>query len=1002
MRSVVTVFIAMILCVGSSNLFAQQDTMPTSQGKDFWFCYLPNFHNDGMDSPTVRTRDSIYVFVVSKKPTTVTLTFTNEANQTRTITRNITDPTKVLTIGMSFYGYELRGLNTGGNIDFDGNQTGTIGAQSFHLTSTEIVSVYALNQARTTSDAFLVLPTEALSTDYMVMSYYADPVGNDNQTPSQFAVVAMHDSTVVNFSLTAPAYRNRAPKTVVLDSGEVFLLQSDISSNRYDFTGSRIRSNKPIAVFSGHQRVTLPFEGRESSVNTNEYLVSRDCLIEQVPPVRTWGRNALITPYPQPPNLSPLYKDKFRVLAAFDSTKIYIDSVYLTMLQSGQFYEGDLDKAMYLQSSRPTLVAQFKKTSNLRENGNSNIGDPFMMLIPPSEQFLKNYRCINAQSYDVRENEIRPSIVYEQQYITILTPTVSIPSVLLDSLPIPAAQFKPIGNSTYSFTTQLVRDGVHTVEADSNTGILVFGYGEANSYGYIGGMNFIRYDFNAPTLTSTLNCYKVEGTAYDTALADSQIEFTRVVPDSSENVNVVLPEIGLPVDSVRFSATLIDDTKDGYFVAEFRDVIGFITRKRFDIPGFTVKAVQGVDTILPVSQRFRVTTGTTKCTTVTLVNYGLFPQTITEAQFSGANPALTLQSTLPIVLQPKQSTTLQICFAPTTDGAFQDTLFLNKVCGLKTAVVVNAASGADRLPPQLTINAKPCATEFEVFAIDSGDFESGIQLFELVPALSYNVELSTQGKSESITGLVKVINPRLDAQYSVHVRDTIGHDTTYTQAIPGFTVSFVGIDSLQPVKQLASTVGYTVCDTVELYNYSQLYSKNYDDIYTQGNIRFSIPPTYRPITLAPGERKRFPVCYQWNQLPEPGTAFADTIRIWHNCLSLPLYLNVTLRQQDYNSTTECNVPIIGVTQYAQAATLLQVFPNPTFGSATARIAIPQTTTATLWLDDVLGNATQLANGNFSKGIYDVQVPLNGFQPGRYSMRLQTETDVVLFTLVLVP
>ncbi len=60
-------------------------------------------------------------------------------------------------------------------------------------------------------------------------------------------------------------------------------------NDRTDLTGTKINSSQPIAVFSGHQRATIP--------NPSD-LVSRDHLVEELPPIPTWGGSAFVTPYP--------------------------------------------------------------------------------------------------------------------------------------------------------------------------------------------------------------------------------------------------------------------------------------------------------------------------------------------------------------------------------------------------------------------------------------------------------------------------------------------------------------------------------------------------------------------------------------------------------------------------------------------------------------------------------------------------------------------------------
>ncbi|MBL7996994.1 MAG: IgGFc-binding protein [Candidatus Kapabacteria bacterium] len=587
-RLAATAFALLLFCCSLASSSAQE-TLPDSKGKDFWFCFIPNFHTNFLNDQNVQETDSLYVFVVAEKPCSISLRFSDYEGRTFRIDSVIRDPRQVLTIGMPFFLKELIGFNVGGPVNRDIAQNGKIARQSFHLTSTEEVTVYALNQAFTTSDAFLVLPTDANGTDYMVMSYNADLQINARDaspTPSQYAVVATEDNTEIRFQNTA----NIALDTLTyrtLNKGDVYLVQSLVNNEAAnDLTGSRITSTKPIAVFSGHQRATIPLQLRQA-------LVSRDVLIEQLPPINTWGRTALLTPYPLPADATPIGRDRYRVIAAFDSTRVFVNGAQVTMLMTGQRYEADLDNAKTVRSNNPILVAQFKKTSgDVPPRGvqsDYNLSDPFMMLIPPAEQFLKSYRFINAQAYERDEQNGRVNRVYQQQYLTVVAPTTSVPRILLDGTGIPAGRFTPIPSSVYSYATLPMTDGVHAIEADTGIGIYVFGYGPANSYGYIGGMSFKRYDF--PQITARIACATGRGVVYDTTLKDSRIIRVEPIRDSMFNVNInVLPFVS-PADSVEYGIRLIDDTQDGWFWMEAEDQDALISRKRFDVPGFTLRSL---------------------------------------------------------------------------------------------------------------------------------------------------------------------------------------------------------------------------------------------------------------------------------------------------------------------------------------------------------------------------------------------------------------------------
>ena len=81
---------------------------------------------------------------------------------------------------------------------------------------------------------------------------------------------------------------------VSLNKGEVYQVQSLNQNNltgQGDLTGSYIKSNKPVAVYSGNFSTTIPAEDGMSGY---------DHLFEQMPPLHTWGREYYTVPLINP------------------------------------------------------------------------------------------------------------------------------------------------------------------------------------------------------------------------------------------------------------------------------------------------------------------------------------------------------------------------------------------------------------------------------------------------------------------------------------------------------------------------------------------------------------------------------------------------------------------------------------------------------------------------------------------------------------------------------
>ncbi|XP_064385989.1 IgGFc-binding protein-like [Halichondria panicea] len=144
-----------------------------------------------------------------------------------------------------------------------------------------------------------------------------------------------------------------------------------------DLTGTRITSSKPLSVFSGSDCANVP-----QDINYCDHLV------EQVPPTVTWGSKFLVA------SLEGRYSgERIRVLSA-RAASVTVNcntnvSVSEFQLQSGgRFREFELliESFCCIESTSPVLVAQYAYGGE-----SDGIGDPFMMIIPPIEQFTNNY-----------------------------------------------------------------------------------------------------------------------------------------------------------------------------------------------------------------------------------------------------------------------------------------------------------------------------------------------------------------------------------------------------------------------------------------------------------------------------------------------------------------------------------------------------------------------------------------------------------------------------------
>ncbi|XP_066269367.1 IgGFc-binding protein-like [Branchiostoma lanceolatum] len=311
-------------------------------------------------------------------------------------------------------------------------------SKAIRITSDAEIVVYGVFTEQASSDAFLALPVDVLGDEYYTAGYH--PRGE----PSEFAVVGVEDGTTVTITTTQKVkgnidgqkFERGSTKTLTLNRMEAVQLQSD-----NDLTGSHITSDKPVAVFSGNKFTTVP-----------QISGTGDHLVEQLPPVNTWGRRFVTVPLE-----GRTGGDVFRVVAAKDNTQVRLSGSQSRTLQAGEFWEMDIPSDEYhmINASEPIMVLQFSKTGR---NVDRTDTDPFMMYLPPIEQFAADYAFATA---DLISGTTK-------NYVSIVLRTDELDGLLLDGGKLPqSTAWHPIPDTDLSATGLSVDPGTHTLKHTS-------------------------------------------------------------------------------------------------------------------------------------------------------------------------------------------------------------------------------------------------------------------------------------------------------------------------------------------------------------------------------------------------------------------------------------------------------------------------------------------------------------------------------------------------------
>ncbi|MDH4392721.1 MAG: IgGFc-binding protein [Aquabacterium sp.] len=349
--------------------------------------------------------------------------------------------------------------------------------QGIRVVANAEVTVYGLSRLQATTDAFLGLPTDALGTDYINLGFRNVNIVN----ATQFGIVATQNGTVVTITPTAQAGSRTAgvPFSVTLNQGQTYLLRSTASSPA-DLSGSLISATAPIAVFGGHQCANIP----------SGNVVACDYIVEQLPHTGTWGRSFATMPL-----ATRILGDTFRILASVNGTVVSVNGVNVATLNRGQFHEQTIAGPASINATQPVLVAQYSNSSSF----DGVTSDPFMMLIPPFEQFLASYTVTT------------PASGFNTNFINIVVPNASVGVVTLDGTPVPGASYTAIAGTGFSGARLPVTLGAHNLSGPLPFGAFMYGFASFDSYGYPGGQSFdevakvTRLTLSPATSTGTIN-----------------------------------------------------------------------------------------------------------------------------------------------------------------------------------------------------------------------------------------------------------------------------------------------------------------------------------------------------------------------------------------------------------------------------------------------------------------------------------------------------------------
>ena len=349
------------------------------------------------------------------------------------------------------------------------------------ITENNAVSVTGQNEASGFSDTFLVIPYDRshVITEYI---YYAMSIyGYHSSYRSAILIVGTEDRTTMKLTVTQTATTNTG-HTLYTGRDYFFVinrLQTFYIRSTGDLTGTQIFAYKQLSVFSGHESAQIP-----------QSTCCSDPLIEQVPPVTSWGRVFYTMP------LAARRSYTIKILASEDNTAvdIYCNNVKVSRsMNKGQHYSKTLSSQenCIIRSNKPVLVAQFSHSGYEERD---YFGDPMMMIVPDTLQFSNEFHITTIRNptrsdYQHYVNLVLLAQYYRPDMIHLISGGTN---VLLNV----AREWVPIraNNIIEAYATELtISEGVAEIVHTNKAALMalnVYGAARYESYGHPGRFHY--------------------------------------------------------------------------------------------------------------------------------------------------------------------------------------------------------------------------------------------------------------------------------------------------------------------------------------------------------------------------------------------------------------------------------------------------------------------------------------------------------------------------------
>ena len=333
-----------------------------------------------------------------------------------------------------------------------------------------------------TSDSYYALPITRISNvDYV---YYGISVPRThNQPSSSILVVGTKNNTMMALTVTQSVSVSVNDTTFNLIPNREYLfvinrLQTVYVRSLEDLTGTKIVTDVPVSVLSGHECGNVP--------------TSKCCcsyLIEQIPFTILWGKVYYAAPFLSRTSYT------IKIVAAYASTVVNIycnNAMESYTINEGEFVSraSRMEEYCAIYSSKNVLVVQLSHGYDA-----NNYGDPMMTLLSATNQYLSKFDFSNSgypshTGYNHFVNIIVLEQYYQPNMIYLMAGEVNRSLLMQQWVPI------KVNNITEAYATQVniseSTTKIFHINSAAKMMMIAYGFARFDGYGHIGGISIPR------------------------------------------------------------------------------------------------------------------------------------------------------------------------------------------------------------------------------------------------------------------------------------------------------------------------------------------------------------------------------------------------------------------------------------------------------------------------------------------------------------------------------